>query len=99
MGKVLIFMDNASIHKCPEVRNEIIKYDIELLYNVPYESSFNPIERVFKSIKSKVVNDLPQNLEDVKSKYKLAIDNISEKIVVNSWKSSIKDMCKSMKAS
>lgn len=28
MGKVLIFMDNASIHKCPEVRDEIIKYDI-----------------------------------------------------------------------
>ena len=97
MGKVLIFMDNASIHRNFIVRDGIIKFDIELLYNVPYESSFNPIERVFRAIKNKIVNDLPKDIDEIRSKYNQIIEELQSKIIVNSWISSIRDMSKSMK--
>ena len=98
MGKVLIFADNASIHRKPKVRDEVIKFNIELLYNVPYESAFNPIESVFKLIKKKIKNDYPCTITEVKSKYFSAIESIKTNDIVSSWKLSLKEMTKSMKA-
>ena len=98
-GKVLLFLDNASIHYGVKVRERIIKYNIEILYNVPYESNFNPIERVFRSIKSRVRRDKFGELEEVKDSYFSAIREQSFFDILGAWKSSVKDMFKSLKIS
>ena len=98
-GKVLLFLDNSSIHYGVKVRERIIKYNIEILYNVPYESNFNPIERVFRSIKSRVRRDKFGELEEVKDSYFSAIRQQSFFDILGAWKSSVKDMFKSLKIS
>ena len=77
-GKILLFLDNASIHYGVKIRDKILKFDIEILYNVPYESNFNPIGRVFRSIKTIIRSDKFSDLDEVKSSYFSAIRLLSE---------------------
>lgn len=98
-GKILLFLDNASIHYGVKIRDKILKFDIEILYNVPYESNFNPIERVFRSIKTTIRSDKFSDLDEVKSSYFSAIRLLSEFDILRAWKSSVKDMFKSLKIS
>jgi transposase len=47
-------MDNASWHKTEAVTNYINDNNITLLFLPPYSPEFNPIERVWSFIKSKI---------------------------------------------
>ena len=97
--KVIIFIDNAKIHYSKVVRAQFLKYKIEILYNVPYESSFNPIELVFRCIKSKVKKYKMNSFEKIKEAYMLAIIDVKSYDVLRSWKSSVKAMFRSIKLS
>ena len=96
-GKVLLFLDNAGIHYRKKVRDQYLKYNVEILYNVPYESSFNPIELVFRCIKSNVIRHQLGTLEEIKDAYMLSIINVSSYEVLRAWRSSIKAMFKAIK--
>ena len=95
--KVLLFLDNAGIHYRKKVRDQYLKYNVEILYNVPYESSFNPIELVFRCIKSNVIRPQLGTLEEIKDAYMLSIINVSSYEVLRAWRSSIKAMFKAIK--
>jgi hypothetical protein len=75
--KFVFFMDNARFHK----GSEMIKYyksnEIKIIFNVPYESSFDSVELSFRYIKNilykrvytnieKVINDVKDILESPK---------------------------------
>ena len=47
-------MDNATWHKTEEVKNFCENNNITLLFLPPYSPEFNPIERVWSFLKSKV---------------------------------------------
>ena len=51
--KVILFMDNASIHKTKDFMKKLAKYQ-NILYNSPYTPQLNPIEFAFSKIKNKV---------------------------------------------
>jgi len=53
---IAYFIDNASWHKTKKVREYCDKNKIMLLFLPPYSPEFNPIERVWGFLKSKVKN-------------------------------------------
>jgi transposase len=48
----IIVMDNASIHKRPEIRELIESYGVRLEFLPPYSPQYNPIESSFKDLKT-----------------------------------------------
>jgi transposase len=53
--KLMIILDNGSIHKSKKVHKFIKKHGwVELLYLPPYSPEFNPIERFWHWLKQKV---------------------------------------------
>ena len=96
-GKILLFLDNASIHYGAKNRNRVNGFKYEILYNVPYESNFNPIERVFRSIKTKIRRDLYSDVEEVKNAYISAISEMNSSQILNAWKFTVKEMFSSLK--
>ena len=83
---MLLFIDNAGIHYRKKVRDQYLKYNVEILYNVPYERSLNPIKLVFRCIKSKVIKYQLETLEEIKDAYRLSIINVSSYEVLKSWR-------------
>ncbi len=49
---MVLFMDNLSVHKCKNVREEMERLDIKPVYNAVYSPQFNPIEMAFSKIKA-----------------------------------------------
>ena len=45
-------MDNLSVHLCPNIKELMKNRKLKVLYTVPYESEFNPIELCFRYIKN-----------------------------------------------
>ncbi|KAG2217079.1 hypothetical protein INT45_013106, partial [Circinella minor] len=52
-GRILV-MDNAAIHKTPEVREAVKKQGFEILYLPPYSPFLNPIEEFWSKMKAGV---------------------------------------------
>ncbi len=53
---IAYFIDNASWHKTKKVKEYCEENNITLLFLPPYSPEFNPIERVWSFLKSKVKN-------------------------------------------
>ncbi len=49
--KLVVFMDNAGIHKGPLVRRAVANHNALGLFNCAYSPDFNPIENYFSSLK------------------------------------------------
>ena len=49
--KLILFMDNASIHTSETVREYMKNNNITPLYNIPYNPQSNPIEKIFSKTK------------------------------------------------
>ncbi len=66
-GKVLLVMDNASIHKTRRVMGEIggMGGDIRIIYQPKYSPDLNPIEMVWKELRRYVANGLYKKVEDM----------------------------------
>ena len=45
--KIYLFMDGASFHRNPEVKQLMTELNIEPVYNVGYSFQYNPCERLF----------------------------------------------------
>jgi len=64
----VIVMDNARIHKDPEILNLIKARGVEVLFLPPYSPDYNPIELAFSSIKAFVRRDGTLGRTDVNQK-------------------------------
>lgn len=66
-GKVLLVMDNASIHKAKRLMDEIewMGGDIRIIYQPTYSPDLNPVETVWKELKRYVANGLYKRVEDM----------------------------------
>ena len=54
----LLILDNAKYHLVQKVKEYALKNNFKMLTNCPYYSKFNPIEFVFRSIKTKLYKNL-----------------------------------------
>jgi transposase len=52
--KVILFMDNATIHSHSEVLETARKFKVNVLFNAQYSPWLNPVEQLFGLIKKKV---------------------------------------------
>ena len=75
--KVLLLMDNASIHKSKDYMQKLINYYC-ILYNAPYTPQFNPIEFAFSKIKGIVRKLKPKTEQDLVCKILEACKQISK---------------------
>ena len=51
---VVVFMDNAVIHKHSQVLETCRKMKVNVLFNAEYSPWLNPIEQLFRKIKDKL---------------------------------------------
>ena len=60
-----IFMDNASIHKNKNFKNNITKNNYNIIYNIPYHSHLNPIEYIFSLLRRELLNNDVKTVDDI----------------------------------
>lgn len=77
INNVAIIMDNASFHRCIEIRDMINKNGHELIFLPPYSPFFNPIEYLFSQWKSLVRTGNPTNEEQLNNLISLADQHIT----------------------
>jgi len=65
LNNVTLIMDNASFHKCAEIRDLIAKSGHDLEFLPAYSPFFNPIENMFSQWKKIVRNIAPKNEEEL----------------------------------
>ena len=51
---IVLFMDNAIIHKHSQVLETARKFKVNVLYNAEYSPWLNPIEQLFSHIKKQL---------------------------------------------
>jgi len=51
---VVLLMDNATIHKHPQVLDVALRMKVILMFNPQYSPQLNPVERYFKWLKREV---------------------------------------------
>lgn len=62
LKKTLFVMDNLSSHISKKMKKIISEKSLKVLYTVPYESIFNPIELAFRGIKVIIYKNIYNNL-------------------------------------
>lgn len=63
--KPIIVLDNAKYHKSKIVKKYLKKNKINIIYNVPYASSFNAIELLFRDLKNRLYKKIFSTIEEV----------------------------------
>jgi transposase len=53
-ARIILLMDNATIHRHPGVSKTILDMKAFLVFNPQYSPHLNPVERFFKSVKCRV---------------------------------------------
>lgn len=79
----IIFLDNASIHKNFSFKNDIKKYDWNIIYNIPYHSHLNPIEYVFSLLRKQILNYDVKTIDDIIKVIILFKKNINKNHIKN----------------
>ena len=59
---ILIFMDNAVMHKHSRVLETLRKFKVNVLFNAQYSPWLNPVEHLFGQLKSKLILDKVANM-------------------------------------
>ena len=77
LKKVLLIMDNASIHKSEYLSNAVRESGHTHMFLPPYSPFLNPIENLFNQWKSIVRSKLPQNEHELHEAMKTAPDEIN----------------------
>ena len=82
------FMDNLSSHKTCELYEFYKKYNLKILFNSPYQSSFNMIEYCFRYIKNNTYKKLYEELSDLMNDVEEIIksENFKEYLEKFFWK-------------
>ena len=52
-NKIVLFLDNSSVHRAKQVKEYCKKKGIKLIFNAPYSPDFNPIENLFNLWKTR----------------------------------------------
>ena len=78
-----IFLDNASIHKNFQFKNDIINNKWNIIYNIPYHSHLNPIEYVFSLLRKQLLNYNIISFNDIINAILLFKKNLNKKFVIN----------------
>jgi transposase len=85
-NKNVYFLDNARVHKTKSF-NEIKKnFKLNVIYNAPYQSKYNPIEYVFSLLRKKIQKDSNKTYEsiiNIINKFKKEIDENKLKNIYN----------------
>ncbi len=75
----LIVLDNAQIHKRPNVKEIIKNSKNNLVYTLPYSPRLNSIEQFFNQLKHYMKLESAMNLETLKESVKKSLDKIKSK--------------------
>lgn len=65
LKQTVFVMDNLTSHINMEIKKVFERRSLKVLYTVPYESSFNPIELAFRAIKSITYKKIYKNISDL----------------------------------
>lgn len=65
--RTIIIMDNCTVHFSKNVIDLMKKNNLKIMYTVPYESEFNPIELSFRHIKNIIYRKIYSNITDLKN--------------------------------
>jgi len=71
------FIDNAAIHKTKIFNTYIKNNNLNVIYNIPYHSQYNPIEYVFSMLRKKVITGVNSSfnlLNEIIKNFKLNIE-------------------------
>lgn len=87
--KILIFLDNSSVHKDIDTLKEFTNYGFTFLFNVPYSPRYAYIEEVFSFVKRKMLNDSINTKEKRILSFTKHIQNICQYKVQQFYKHSL----------
>ncbi len=79
------YLDNASIHKCKIVKNELIKNGRKVIYGVPYNPQLNIIENFFRSFKSKIRHKSINERFNIKKLIRTCWNEVSVEVLMNTY--------------
>lgn len=82
-------MDNARIHHAKVLKAFIEDKKSQIIYNVAYNPETNPIERVFSTLKSNVVNYTTQNIHKLTKAIEKAISKVNSDHLNNYFNKSL----------
>ena len=72
--KTVILMGNCSCHQTPSLFKFYDDNKLKILFNVPYKSTFNMVENVFRLIKNITYKKLYKNIIELKKDLKIIIE-------------------------
>jgi transposase len=86
-GYHVLVMDNASIHRSPEIVQACKEFGVALEYLPPYSPDYNPIERSFKVLKSwiKRYSQQQEEWQDFRFFLEVAVVNSCYNIDCSRW--------------
>lgn len=58
-------MDNESIYKSKRMTKYIKENDLNIIYNIPYCSEYNPIEYIFSLLRKKLLEKEIKSKQDI----------------------------------
>ncbi len=81
--KKSFLMDNATTHHSKIFKKTIKKDKINVIYNIPYYSKYNPIEYVFSLLRKEIQNCCCNTTNEIIKVVDNFIKNINEQTLVN----------------
>lgn len=75
--RLILIIDNASIHKTKKVREYCKNHNIKLVYLPPYSPEYNKIEFLWKRLKN-MFRRVQRKYDDIKKAIKFASNNIKD---------------------
>lgn len=64
-NKNIYFMDNASVHRSKIFKEYYNEFKLNIVYNAPYLSKFNPIENVFSLLRKYIQKGINNTKDDI----------------------------------
>ena len=79
----IYLIDNASIHKSKLAMKIYSKNKMNVIFNAPYQSEFNPIEMVFSLLRKKLNKRIVKNKSDIIDLTNIFILEMKEETLTN----------------
>ena len=76
-NKYAILMDNARIHHSKKCKQTYEENNIDIIFNIPYNSDTNPIEYLINKIKAHYKRTISNNIDDMNKNLEESIKLIS----------------------
>jgi transposase len=89
-NKNIYFMDNASVHTTIKFKKLINELNLNVIYNAPYHSEFNPIEYVFSLLRKEIQKNTNRTREEIINTINNFIKNVNPEYLINIFNHSFK---------